>query len=150
MASRSLTSMRTMSVASLSAAAWPATRASSVASSVAVMLRPSLRAVETVLVDVLHDTVRDEVPDRLPGGDPAAAVTGGDGHGRDVEQRHGVSRQVVDAEVVARSGHADEPGPAQRLLRVLPRQNLAERIGPGDEEQLRARPLLLDVADRVD
>ena len=88
MASRSLTSMRTMSVASLSAAACAAVWASCTASSVAVMLAPrsaerscaavswrlivsSLRPVEAVLGDVLHDAVRDEVPDRSAGRRPA-------------------------------------------------------------------------------
>src|SRR6185437_1141163 len=105
MASRSLTSMSTMSVASLSLAACAASCASSIAASVAVMRRTrerarrqrsafvgysrrsSLRgaAVQVVLVDVLDHPVGNEVPDGVAGLDAAAAVAGGDRHRRDVQ-----------------------------------------------------------------
>src|SRR5436190_22757763 len=100
--------MRTMSVASLSAAAWAARRASAIASSVAVMSGSSLLAIQAVFVDVLHDAVRDEVPDRLPGADALADAARRDGHRRHVQQRDTVGGQVLGGQVVAGARDADE------------------------------------------
>ena len=51
---------------------------------------------------------------------------------------------------VARAGDPDEVGQVEQLVRVLPGQDLGERVGTGDEEQLVVRTLLLQVAQGVD
>ena len=47
-------------------------------------------------------------------------------------------------------GDADEVGQLEQLLGVLPRDDLGEGVGAGDEEQLVVGPFCLDVAQGVD
>src|SRR6187399_85317 len=101
--------------ASLSEAAWAAVVTSSMARSVAVMGCSCgvLEGIEVVLGDVLHDAVGHEVPDRLAGGAALAAVTGGDGQRRDLDQGEALgrdARQQAGVHLVARAGAADEVG----------------------------------------
>ena len=57
---------------------------------------------------------------------------------------------MCGGEFVARPAHRDEPGQAEQLLPVLPGQDGRERIGAGDEVQLRVGMLLAQVTQRVD
>ena len=53
-------------------------------------------------------------------------------------------------EVEPGPGHADEVGQVEQLLVVPPADDLGERVGAGDEEQLGVRALPAQVAQRVD
>ena len=79
-----------------------------------------------------------------------AAVGRADRHGRDLLQRHAVLRQARVGQLVARPRDADEVRQLEQLVGVLPRQDLGQRVGAGDEEQLVVGPLRVQVAQRVD
>ena len=68
---------------------------------------------------------------------PTTAVGRRNGHRRHLDQGHGALRQVVVAELVAGPGDPDEVGVAEDLFGLAPREDLGQRIGAGDEEQLR-------------
>ena len=46
---------------------------------------------------------------------------------------------MVVTELVARPGHADEVGEREQLVDPAPGQDLGQRVGAGDEEQLGVR-----------
>src|SRR3712207_137615 len=157
MTSWSATSMTTMSCAFLSAAAWAAVRASSRPRSVTDKALPSSIAetstlsyltdnpgnrlnVQVTLGDVLDDAVGHQIPDRFARGDPGPAVAGGDRHGRHLDQADRVVGQVVVGEHEAGPGDPDEVRQREHLLRVLPGEDLRERVRAGDEEQLGVGP----------
>ena len=106
--------------------------------------------VEPPLVDVLDDAVRHEVPDRLAPADPVAAVGRADRQRRHLHQADPAFGQVRVGEVVARPGHADEVRQVEQLLVVPPGDDLGERVGAGDEEQLGVRVAAAAVPQRVD
>ena len=153
--------MPVMVVASLSAAAAAAARASSSARSVAVTVLLGVvrrfggrgrcgRGIQVVLGDVLDDAVGHEVPDRLPGADAVAAVGGADRHGGHLHQVDPVGGQARLGELVAGAGDPDELGELEQLVGVLPGQDLGQRVGAGDEEQLGVGALGAQVAQGVD
>src|SRR6188472_1476833 len=156
--------------ASLSEAALAAVVTSSMARSVALMQGPRrsaseasgwvgccscgvLGGIEVVLGDVLHNAVWHEVPDRLAGDAAFAAVAGGDGQRRDLDQRESLGRDAREqarVSLVARPGAADEMGQLEEPLGVAPGEDLAEGVGAGDEEQLGVGVDGGEVAQRVD
>src|SRR5665647_6153 len=91
-----------------------------------------------------------EVNGMLRGGHAGATVGGADGHGGDLLERHPVRRQPDVAQDMSWPGHAHEVGKVPQLIDVLPREDLGQRIGAGDEEQLRVRSLGVQVAQGVD
>ena len=103
-----------------------------------------------MLGDVLHDAVGHDVPDRFAGHDTIATVRGADGQRRNDLQGHPVLGQPVVAKDVARPGNADEVSKIPELVNVLPRQDLGQRIGTSDEEQLRVRDQCAQVTQGVD
>jgi hypothetical protein len=103
-----------------------------------------------VLGDVLHDTVGHEVPDRLAGMDPVTAVGGADRHGGDLHQGDPVGGQPRLRQLVPGTGDPDELGEPEQLVGVLPGQDLGQRVGAGDEEQLGVGALAPEVAQGVD
>src|SRR3954466_488082 len=161
MASCSLTSKATICWASLSEAASAAARTSSRAWSVAVMRDPLgiagwrsgageardvvgcsllVLGIEVVLGDVLDDTVRHEVPDRLAAAGAVPAVGGRDRQRGDLDHRHPVRRDRGERRlihVVAGPGAAHELGEREQLLGVAPGEDLGQRVGSGDEVELR-------------
>src|SRR6478752_6549545 len=60
--------------------------------------------VQAVLGDVLDHPVRYEVPDRVAFGHPRAAIRGGNGHGRDLQEADVLAAHAVQD--VARPGYA--------------------------------------------
>src|SRR6476661_9696159 len=149
-ASWSLTSMASTLLASLSSAAVAAALARSMACCVAAT-RVLLRlGVQVVLVDVLRDAVGHEVPDGLAPFDAGAAVGGADRHGRDLLEGDPVAGQPVVRQLMAGTGDPDEVGELEQLVGVLPRQDLGQRVGAGDEEQLGVGPFAAQVAQGVD
>src|SRR6478672_2257154 len=148
--SSTLSSMASTLLASLSSAAVAAALARSMACCVAAT-RVLLRlGVQVVLVDVLRDAVGHEVPDGLAPFDAGPAVGGADRHGRDLLEGDPVAGQPVVRQLMAGTGDPDEVGELEQLVGGLPRQDLREGVGAGDEEQLRVRPLCGEVAEGVD
>src|SRR5215469_14515086 len=143
-----------MPSASLSAAASAAVSTSSTALGVAVTsaCRPpsvgswSLLAshsgvsfrlgIKLALGDVLHDPVGYQVPDRLARLDPGAALGGRDGQRRDLHQADLPVGQARPRQPVPRTGTAYEMREGEKLVHVVPGQDLGQRVGAGDEEQL--------------
>ena len=82
--------------------------------------------------------------------DARPAVGGADRHRGHLLQGDPVGREAGLRQDVARSGHADEVGELEQLVGVLPRQDLGQRVGAGDEEQLGIGPFAVQVAQRVD
>src|SRR5665648_214979 len=106
--------------------------------------------IQPMFGDVLHDAVRHEIPDRLASPDAVSTVGGADGQSRDHLQCHPILGQPVVAQDMPGPGHPDEVGEVPELVDVLPRQDLGQRIGAGDEEQLRVRTLCVQVTQGVD
>ena len=106
--------------------------------------------IEPMLGDVLHDPVGHEIPHWFAGHDAGATVGGADGQGRDLLQTHPVLGQSIITQDMPWPGHPDEMGKVPELVDVLPRQDLGQRIGAGDEEQLRVRELCAQVTQGVD
>src|SRR6478735_3980840 len=163
-ASLSETSTSRMSLASLSAAAWAATRASVKAVSVAVIFLPasmrdqksngtcaanragrrpaesevSMRSrislIQAVFGDVLDDTVGHQVPHRGPAADPCPAVGRGDRERRDLDDLHRHTGKLQIVQGVTGSGDTNEMRLREYLANVLPGHDRGQRVGTGDEE----------------
>ena len=58
--------------------------------------------------------------------------------------------QMSGVEFVAGPAHAHEASEVEQFLPILPGQDRLQRIGAGDEVQLRVRQLLPQIAQRVD
>src|SRR5215469_13849902 len=100
------------------------------------------RLVQSALGDILHDPVRDQVPDRLSLSDPPPAPGRRNRQGGDLHQAHLVFGQPPVGEPVTRPGSTDEVGQREQFVHVLPGHHPGQRVGAGDEEELRVRPAL--------
>ena len=58
--------------------------------------------------------------------------------------------QMLGVELVARPAHPHEPGQLEQLLPVLPGQDRLQRVGAGDEVQLRVGQQLVKITQGVD
>src|SRR6478752_495576 len=113
-------------------------------------LRGSFAAVQLALVDVADDAVGYQVPDRFTLRDPGAAVRGRDRQCGHLHQRDPALGQAVVRQQVTRAGHTDEVGEREQLLGVPPGQDLGQRVGAGDEEEVRVAVGRAQIPQRVD
>ena len=91
-----------------------------------------------MLADVLLDLARDQVAHRTLRGEPLAHISRADRQRRDVELQHAIAQPVglEVAEVVTGASGRHEGRQLEALLGVLPRQDVQDRVGAGDEEQV--------------
>src|SRR5215469_1923180 len=96
-----------------------------------------LIAVQPALRDVLNDAVGHQIPDWMSAADSCSAFGRGDRKGRDLQQLDPVRGQVRQREVVPGPSAADELGEREQLVRISPGNHPGQRVGAGDEEELR-------------
>jgi hypothetical protein len=88
------------------------------------------------LLDVLLDAVGHEVPDRVPLGHPPPDVGRAVGERRHLDEAHTTVGQAGVGQVMAGSRDADEVGQVEQLVGAVPPEDLRQRVGARDEEQL--------------
>jgi 2-polyprenyl-6-methoxyphenol hydroxylase-like FAD-dependent oxidoreductase len=92
--------------------------------------------IKATLGDVLHDAVGHQVPDRLMLLHPKPAGGRGDRQCRDLEQGDFVMGQLSDdrgIKINSRAGTAYKVGKIENRIHLVPREDLRQRIGAGDE-----------------
>ena len=106
--------------------------------------------IEMVLGDVLDDPIGHQVPHRETPAHPVPAVGRRDRKCRNLQQAYVLLGQTRNGQHMSRATHSHEVSELPELVDVLPGEDLRDRVGTGDEEEIGVGPFRADVAQRVD
>ena len=92
--------------------------------------------VQAMFADPSGNTLGNEIVDRLSLGYSLTDVAAGYREGRDLDQGDDALGQTGVGELMTGPGDADEAGSLDDPVRVVPADNLRQRVRTGDEEPL--------------